>query len=120
MNRATLRLIIIVTAVVTALVHLGLGVSGLFNFGPNTFSILFVLNGLGYLALLAALFMPNVPVFATNRGLAHYLMIFFAGLTFVLYFVLNGFSHLGGAAIVAKLAELILIASTWMHLRAAA
>jgi len=77
------------------------------------------LNALGYLALLAALFVPNVPVFADNRALAHYLMIAYAALTFVLYFMLNGFSHLGAAAIVAKLAELILMASTWMHLRAA-
>jgi hypothetical protein len=53
MNRATLRPTIIATAVVTALVHLGM--SGLFNFGLDPFGILFVLNALGYLALLAAL-----------------------------------------------------------------
>jgi len=119
MNRSTLRILIIVTAVVTALVHLALGLAGIFGGAPGALSYLFVLNGLGYLALLAALFVPNVPVFANNRALAHYLMIAYAALTFVLYFMLNGFSHLGAAAIVAKLAELILMASTWMHLRAA-
>ena len=119
MNRSTLRILIIVTAVVTALVHLALGVGGILTIGVNTLGVLFVLNALGYLALLAALFVPNVPVFADNRSLAHYLMIAFAALTFVLYFLMNGFSHLGAAAIVAKLAELILMSSTWMHLRAA-
>jgi hypothetical protein len=119
MNRSTLRIIIIVTTVVTALVHLALGLGGIFGGNPGGLDYLFVLNGLGYLALLAALFVPNIPVFADNRALAHYLMIAFAGVTFVLYFVFNGFSNLGGAAIVAKLAELLLIASTWMHLNAA-
>ena len=113
MNRSTLRILIIVTAVVTALVHLALGVGGILTIGVNTLGVLC------YLALLAALFVPNVPVFADNRALAHYLMIAYAALTFVLYFMLNGFSHLGAAAIVAKLAELILMSSTWMHLRAA-
>jgi hypothetical protein len=119
MNRGTLRWIIIVTAVITALVHLALGLSGIVNWGINPFGVLFVLNGLGYLALLAALFAPNVPVFANNRALAHYLMIAFAGVTFVLYFVLNGFADMGAAAIVSKMSELLLMVSTWMHRTAA-
>ena len=120
MDRGTLRLIIIVTAVVTALVHLALGLAGVFGGSPGSLDYLFVLNGLGYLALLAALFVPNVPVFATNRSLAHYLMVAFAGMTFVLYFMFNGFSNLGAAAAISKLAELLLMASTWRHLKAAA
>jgi hypothetical protein len=118
MNRSTLRVSIIVLAAITALVHLALGIGALAGGEGGALDILFVLNGIGYFALLAALFLPNVPIFANNRPLAHYLTILFAALTFVLYFVFNGFSDFGPAAIVAKLAELLLIISTVLHLNA--
>jgi hypothetical protein len=118
MNRSTLRIVIIITAVITALVHLALGIGGIAGGDPGMLDYLFVLNGLGYLTLLAGLFVPNFPVLGGNRALAHYLMIIFAGLTFVLYFVFNGFSNIGAAAIVAKLAEIVLIIATFMHLGA--
>ena len=119
MNRPTLRVVIIVLAAVTAIVHLALGISGIVQGWGGTLGIMFVLNGVGYFALLAALFLPGVPVFANNRAAAHYLMIFYAALTFVLYFVINGFSKIGPAAIVAKSAEVLLIIATVLHLNAA-
>ena len=119
MNRSTLRVAIIVLAAVTAIVHLALGISGIVSGWGGALGIAFVLNGVGYFALLAALFVPGVPVFGDNRAAAHYVMILYAALTFVLFFVFNGFSDIGPAAIVSKLAELLLIIATVLHLNAA-
>jgi hypothetical protein len=120
MKQSTLRIAIIILALTTAVVHLALGVGGIAGGRLDTFNILFVLNGLGYIGLLAALFVPNFPFFSSNRSLTHYLMIVFAAVTFVLYFVFNGIdpTGMGVAAIVAKLAELLLVIATFLHLRA--
>jgi hypothetical protein len=64
----------------TAVIHLYLGLS----FG-NT---LFVLNGLGYLGLLAALQLP-IPQLARFRGAVRWVLIGYAVLTIVLYFIDN-------------------------------
>ncbi len=76
-----------------------------------------ILNGLGYIGLLAAMFVPGIPIFKTRRKLAAYLMIGFASLTFVLFFVANGFSYWNAAAIISKLAELLLVIATATYLR---
>jgi hypothetical protein len=119
MSKSTLRWLIIIATVVTAIVHLALGLGGIFGGSPGGLDYIFVLNGLGYFALLAAVFVPNVPFFAGKRALAHYLLIGFAAVTFILYFVFNGFSSFGPAAIVSKLAELVIIVTTFMHLNQA-
>ena len=75
-----LRLAIIVLTVVTAAVHLYLGFQGL----P-----LFVLNGLGYLALLAALYLP-VPRLAPYHDLARWVLVGYTALTIVLWLVITG------------------------------
>lgn len=118
MNRSTLRTLIIIFTIITALIHLALGIWGIVGGTPGFLDYLFVLNGIGYIALLAALFVPGVPIFAGNRALAHYLMIIYTGLTFVLYFVFNGFSDIGPGAIVTKVDELLLIIVTVLHLNA--
>ena len=120
MKQSTLRIAIIILALTTAVVHLAIGVGGIAAGRLDTFNILFVLNGLGFIGLLLALFAPNFPFFSSNRGLAHFLMIGFAAVTFVLYFVFNGWTVTGMsvAAIVAKLAELLLVIATFLHLRA--
>lgn len=118
MNRTTLRLVIAVLTIVTAAVHLFLGLTGLGDGVDTTFDILFILNGLGYLGLLAAL-LGWLPVLGDRPGLTHMLFIGYTALTLVLYFVMNGFSNFGGAAIVAKLAEVLLIVALAMHMSAA-
>jgi hypothetical protein len=117
MNRSTLRWIIAVLTIITALVHLFLGISGITGPHPGTLSYLFVLNGLGYLGLLAALLIRGFPFFSTRPALTHWLYILYTALTFVLYFVFNGFP-MGPAAIVAKLAELLLIIALFLHMGA--
>jgi hypothetical protein len=119
MTRSTLRWIIAILTIITALVHLFLGVSGIIGPGPGmgVLSYLFVLNGLGYLGLLVALLVRGFPFFSTRPALTHWLFILYTAVTFVLYFVFNGFTF-GPAAIVAKLAELLLIIALFLHMGA--
>lgn len=118
MSRSVLRWAVIILTVVTALIHLALGIGGLLG-QPDVLSVLFIFNGLGYFALLAAVFL-DMPFFATRRALAHYLLMLFAAVTIVAFFAIN-FSRLdqqGPAAIVTKGDELLLIVATFLHLRA--
>jgi hypothetical protein len=73
-----LKVGIFLLALGTAFIHLYLGLS----FG-NT---LFVLNGIGYLGLLAALQLP-IPQLARFRGPARWALVGYAALTIALYFL---------------------------------
>jgi hypothetical protein len=117
MTRSTLRWIIAILTIITAAVHLFLGISGITSPNPGALSYLFVLNGLGYLGLLVALLVRGFPFFSTRPILTHWLYILYAAVTFVLYFVFNGFSF-GPAAVIAKLAELLLIIALFLHMGA--
>ena len=76
MNKNVLRILVIVTGVITALVHLFLGFRSL---GDNL-GIPFILNGISYLVLVYAVVAP--PAFLAGRGsLMHYLLMGFAALT---------------------------------------
>lgn len=67
---------ILLLALGTAVIHLYMGLS----FG-NT---LFLLNGLGYLGLLAALYLP-IPQLARFRGAARWALVGYTALTIVLW-----------------------------------
>jgi hypothetical protein len=71
---------ILLLTLATAAMHLYLGLS----FG-NT---LFVLNGLGYLGLLAALRLP-IPQLVRFRGAVRWALVGYTALTIVLYFIDN-------------------------------
>lgn len=103
---------ILVLAVITALVHLGLG----FSFS-NT---LFILNGIGYLALTYALLWP--PSFlAGQKSLIRWAFLGYTALTFVLYFVMNGAGAfmIGDSpnyvGLATKLVELLLVVSLFRY-----
>lgn len=119
MNRPNPRLAIILLTLITALVHFYLNI----NTGAFVFQPMFTLNGLGYLALLAALFWPPAFVAGMLRGrekLLHYVFIGYAAVTIVAYFAVNGaggFIYPLGLA--TKVVEALLIFSLWRHLRAA-
>jgi hypothetical protein len=118
MDRSTLRIAIIVLTLITAGIHLFLGITGVMG-GEGGLYYAFIANGIGYLVLLAALFM-DVPFFRENRVLAHYLLIAFAAITLIGFFAMNAsdLAHaFGPAAIIAKLAEVLLIIATFLHLR---
>ncbi|MGQ9501760.1 MAG: hypothetical protein ACUVSF_11265 [Anaerolineae bacterium] len=91
--------LIVLLALFTAAVHLYMGVL--------YYEALFVLNGLGYLGLLGALFLP-IPVIRSLRSVWRWLLVGYAALTIILYFVINqlGVDALG---LVTKAAEVLLI-----------
>lgn len=112
MNRAMLRAIVLVTGLITALIHLVL-----LNVGMGTIDPLFTLNGLGYLALLAALFL-DLPVVSKQRTLVHWAFMAFAAVTILAWAIMGRpYTVLG---YFTKLDELILIAALLLHLRAKA
>ena len=71
----------------TAVIHLYLAFTAIPYFGLNIGVMLFILNGLGYLGLLAALQLP-IPQLARFRSAARWTLVAYAALTIVLFFVM--------------------------------
>jgi hypothetical protein len=95
---------IIALTLITALIHLYLNVL------MGQFSVMFTLNGLGYLALLAAIFLP-VPFFVQRRALFRMLLI---GYTL---FTILSWAMMGSRIVIAyvdKLAEVALVILLWL------
>jgi hypothetical protein len=78
---------IFLLTVATAVIHLYLGLTAIAYMGFNFGVMLFILNGLGYLGLLAALQLP-IPQLARFRSAARWALVAFAALTIVLFFVM--------------------------------
>jgi hypothetical protein len=74
----------------TAVIHLYLAYTAIPYYGLNFGVMLFILNGLGYLALVAALQLP-IPQLARFRSVARWTLIVYAALTIVLFFVMAPF-----------------------------
>lgn len=89
---------IILTALLTAIIHMVLG------------QPLFLLNGLGYLALTAAYILP-VAIFRRYHTIIRWLFIGYTLATIVLYFVFHadGSWQQDGLGIATKLVEIILL-----------
>ena len=71
----------------TAGIHLYLALTAFAYMGLNFGVALFILNGLGYLGLLAALQLP-IPQLARFRSAARWALVAFAALTIVLFFIM--------------------------------
>ena len=82
----------------TALIHLSL------NFPDPGF----ILNGLGYLTLLAALYLP-VPQIARYRNLARWVLIGYAALTILLWILLGDRTAIGYTAKAIEVALITLL-----------
>lgn len=78
---------IFVLTVATAVIHLYLALSAIGSMGFNFGVMLFILNGLGYLGLLAVLQLP-IRQLARFRSAARWALIAFAALTIVLFFLM--------------------------------
>jgi hypothetical protein len=78
---------IFVLTVATALIHLYLAFTAIGSMGFNFGVMLFILNGLGYLGLLAILQLP-IRQLARFRSAARWALIAFAALTIVLFFLM--------------------------------
>lgn len=94
--------------VATALIHIVLGAMA-----GGMFLVLFLLNGLGYLGLLAALYF--LPQLAAQRSLVRWAFIGFTAVTFILYFVFNWPDIFSPMGLVDKAIELILIIFLWQE-----
>ena len=103
----TLRMGVVVLALATAAIHLYLGLSGF----P-----LFVLNGLGYLALVAALY-PPVPQLARYRSAVRWVLIGYTALTVVLWILVGARNPIGYADKLIELALITLLLIEWRHTR---
>ena len=129
MSKANLRRVVLITGLITALVH---GV--LLSVQLGELSVLFILNGLGYLGLVAAFaalpesfLNKEVRVEISGRSISigpsgttvrvafHYLFIGYTALT-ILAWIPGGTRDFMGWA--TKLNELILIYALFAHLRA--
>jgi hypothetical protein len=78
---------IFVLTLATAGIHLYLALTAIAYMGLNLGVMLFILNGLGYLGLLAALQLP-VPQLSRFRSAARWALIGLAALTIVLFFIM--------------------------------
>jgi hypothetical protein len=96
---------IILLTLAAAFIHLGLA----FLSPDPTFTPLFILNGAGYLILLAGLFLP-LPIARNNRGLVRWLMILLS-VAGILAWVAIGDKSLPSGALgyVTKIIEILLI-----------
>jgi hypothetical protein len=103
---------ILILGLITALVHLVvLNISFVRETGSP--DVLFTLNGLGYLGLLAAFFW-KVPFFSTRPRLLQYLFMGYTAITVLAWVAMGARNFIGYAT---KLDELLLIAALWMHLK---
>jgi len=102
---------IIALTVVTAAIHLSRAIA------DPEIRTLFILNGLGYLALLSAMYL-SIPWFVGWRKLARWLLIGYAALTIILWGVWVAMSGEATAlGIVDKLIEVALIGLLWWQRR---
>jgi hypothetical protein len=128
-----LQIAILALVAITALIHLQRGIGMSFGSGPGGpppgggqggpppggfglfqyLPALFLLNGIGYLVLGAALYLPALVRY---RSLVRWLLIIFAAVTFVLYFLMNGF-RLNPIGLFDKVVELVLIVLLFVDAR---
>jgi len=78
--------------------------------------IMFTLNGLGYLGLLGAYFLP-IPFFQQKHTLVWWVMVGYTALTIILWVVMGDKTFVAGSSSAtgyyAKVAEVILLACLW-------
>jgi len=98
-----LQYTIIILTLITAAIHLFLGIQSL----SEGFGAIFILNGIGYLVLIVALYF--VPQLTAQRSLMRWLLLAYTAVTFILYFVFNWPDVWGPVGLIDKAVELVLI-----------
>lgn len=112
MNRSTYRTIILITGVITGFIHLVLLNILTMRF-TGSIDFLFTLNGLGFLALTAAVYL-DVPFLRDYKTWVLYAFMAFTLVTIIAWIAIGARSPLG---YLTKLDELILLASLGLYLR---
>lgn len=95
---------IIILTLATAIIH--------FTLVHSLMDIAFILNGLGYLALLSALYLP-IPLFASRHSLVRFALMGFAALTIIAWIAIGDKTWWLGY--VAKTIEIVLIVLLWLE-----
>jgi hypothetical protein len=99
---------VIILTITTAVIHLYL--SSQFPNGPDP---AFMLNGIGYFVLLAAIYAP-LPILARHRSLFCWLLIAYTALTIVLWLFFGANSWI---AYIDKTGEVALVLLLWAETR---
>ncbi|HTP11034.1 MAG TPA: hypothetical protein VMP08_22420 [Anaerolineae bacterium] len=100
-----MQLVILLLMLATALIHLGKGISdGL---------LMFIANGLGYLALAAVAYLP-IAALANFKRLAKWGLLVFTAITIIGWVLIGERSALG---FITKAIELVLIVLVFLDLR---
>ena len=95
---SALRVGIVALTLVLALIHLQLAF-------PDP---MFILNGLGYLALLAALYLP-IPQLARYRNLVRWVFIGYTALTLTLWLIIGARTTVGFISAASEVALIVLL-----------
>ena len=101
------RYLIILLTVVTGLIHLLV-----LGFLGGRTQVLPILNGLGYLALIAAIYF--IPQFAGMRSMIRWALIAYAAITIILYFFLDSQPFTNPLGLATKAMEFALIVLLYM------
>ena len=108
MNLSSKQIGILVSALATAILHLSLFAS--YGFDP------IVLNGLGYVGLLGAYFLP-IPLFQQRHNLVWWGIVGYTILTIVLWVIMGDKTFVFGSSAAigyyAKAAEVVLLGLLW-------
>ncbi len=94
-------------ALLTALIHLFLGVQGGI--------LIFILNGLGFIALVVGLYL--LPQLANWRTHIRWALVAYTAITIVAYFVVNQNPLDSGIGLLTKAVEVILIVLLYLQTR---
>jgi hypothetical protein len=105
MHLGVLQFVIIGLAVATAAIHIFLAVTQMNN------DLLFILNGLGYLVLVGALYLP-LPQLAPYRNWIRWALIALAAITVVLWIIIGARTPI---AYLDKAIEVALIVALWVE-----
>ncbi|MEM7335367.1 MAG: hypothetical protein AAF490_25035 [Chloroflexota bacterium] len=100
---------VVALVVITALMHIVLGVP----FITDIFGIIFILNGIGYLALVAGLYF--LPQFADRRGLIRWILLGYTAVTIILYFAFNPPSTYEPVGLINKAVEIGIVVLLWLE-----
>jgi hypothetical protein len=109
MKLSGIQYVIVLSGLATAILHLSLFP----EYGPDPI----VLNGLGYLGLLGAYFLP-ISFFQERHNLVWWALVGYTALTFVLWVILGNKEFIPGTSSAtgyyAKAAEVVLLIGLWL------
>jgi hypothetical protein len=101
-----IQIAIVLLTVATAVIHLALGI-------PNNLTM-FILNGIGYLVLLVALYLPQLRAY---QNYTRWVLIAYTAVTILAWAVITSFDLTDPIAVITKLIEVALIVCLFLERR---